>query len=584
MRTSYLFKHSNYLTRTAIEREQKQFIKIAFAVHLSAVISAERYRSDSGALKSAVSILVYFYIIMINKYRQSAKRRLLLSNPTDRTFENRHVGCKEREKINRRRTLCTLRINFFEATPQTACIFSKEYYRYDANGYITAEKDGPFTEKEDFTFTYSYFAEHDVYGVDYGFDLEPPEDDPANLESGGTTSTTPTGGYRRDYIWNERNLLIKSDDKLNTVIYRYGDDGQRALKFTQQSNSETLYFNNFYSVHQVAHEPNHEHGLRVSKHIFVGNSRLVTAMTHADNHGDTTEQTEKRYYYHADHLQSAQFITNVRGEQYEHIEYTPYGELWIEETAPGIDKLPFRFTGKELDEETGLYYYGARYLDPKYSRWLSGDPALNDYIPKAPIDDEAKKHNENLPGMGGVFNVVNLHVYHYAGNNPVKYIDPDGRLLINNVSENSASAREYERNHNLRYIAFLIKTLDAKGNPQIPIGNIDIILERGLNKSLTLANAVKNNPNYVVDVKAIASETKNGNYQIDIDVSVFHYGVDGKLVYDVNNSGTIAFADSSELGVFGPNSSINQKLVNQKANEVINTVLHISNANLVEDK
>ncbi|WP_249040068.1 RHS repeat domain-containing protein, partial [Treponema putidum] len=304
------------------------------------------------------------------------------------------------------------------------------YYRYDANGNITAEKDGKFSDKEEITFTYSYFAEHDVYGVDYGFDLEPPEDDPANLESGGTTSTTPTGGYRRDYTWNERNLLIKSDDKLNTVIYRYGDDGQRALKFTQQSNSETLYFNNFYSVHQVAHEPNHEHGLRVSKHIFVGNSRLVTAMTHADNNGDTTEQTEKRYYYHADHLQSAQFITNARGEQYEHIEYTPYGELWIEETAPGIDKLPFRFTGKELDEETGLYYYGSRYLDPKYSRWLSGDPALNDYIPKAPIDDEAKKHNENLPGMGGVFNVVNLHVYHYAGNNPVKYVDPDGRILI----------------------------------------------------------------------------------------------------------------------------------------------------------
>jgi len=78
-------------------------------------------------------------------------------------------------------------------------------------------------------------------------------------------------------------------------------------------------------------------------------------------------------------------------------------------------------------EETGVNYYGARYLDPKYSRWLSGDPALNDYIPKAPIDDEAKKHNENLPGMGGVYNIVNMHLYHYAGNNPVKYTDPDGR-------------------------------------------------------------------------------------------------------------------------------------------------------------
>ena len=69
----------------------------------------------------------------------------------------------------------------------------------------------------------------------------------------------------------------------------------------------------------------------------------------------------------------------------------------------------------------------AKYCNHKHCRWLSGDPALNDYIPKAPINDEAKKDNENLPGMGGVYNTVNLHVYHYAGNNPVKYTDPDGR-------------------------------------------------------------------------------------------------------------------------------------------------------------
>ena len=42
-----------------------------------------------------------------------------------RPFEKRHVGCEEREKINRRRIYDTLRINFFEATKQTACIFSK---------------------------------------------------------------------------------------------------------------------------------------------------------------------------------------------------------------------------------------------------------------------------------------------------------------------------------------------------------------------------------------------------------------------------------------------------------------------------
>ena len=293
----------------------------------------------------------------------------------------------------------------------------ERYYKYDANGNLIAEKDGAFEAEDDFTFKYSYFEDLDVYGVDYGFDLAPPQKDPANLADTGTQAGKKSG-YRRDYEWNERNLLSRSRDSEKTVTYRYGDDGERALKFCLQTNSETLYFNNFYSMQQVAHEPNHEQGLRVSKHIFVGNSRLVTALTHQAGI-DTTEQAAKLYYYHADHLQSAQFITNAKGEKYEHIEYTPYGELWIEETAPGVDKLPFRFTGKELDTETGLYYYGARYLDPKYSRWLSGDPALNDYMAGSSV------------GEGGIYNTVNLSVYHYGGNNPVKYVDPDGRELYN---------------------------------------------------------------------------------------------------------------------------------------------------------
>ena len=77
---------------------------------------------------------------MVHKYRQSAKERCLLKRNTlpevfpltagiagsgkTKPFEKRHVGCEEREKINRRRIYDTLRINFFEATKQTACIFS----------------------------------------------------------------------------------------------------------------------------------------------------------------------------------------------------------------------------------------------------------------------------------------------------------------------------------------------------------------------------------------------------------------------------------------------------------------------------
>ena len=53
-------------------------------------------------------------------------------------------------------------------------------------------------------------------------------------------------------------------------------------------------------------------------------------------------------------------------------------------------------------------------------------PALSDYVPIAPVSDETRQHNSNLPGMGGVFNHINGNLYHYAGNNPLYYTDPTG--------------------------------------------------------------------------------------------------------------------------------------------------------------
>ncbi len=142
------------------------------------------------------------------------------------------------------------------------------------------------------------------------------------------------------------------------------------------------------------------------------------------------EESDKQYFYHSDHLGSASLISDCEGNEYQRIEYTPYGEIWVEKTENnGLAYLPYKFTGKEMDEETGLYYYGARYLDPKYSKWISTDPALGEYIPKAPINEEARRYNQNLPGMGGVFNPINGGLYAYAANNPVRYIDPDGRAV-----------------------------------------------------------------------------------------------------------------------------------------------------------
>jgi RHS repeat-associated protein len=286
------------------------------------------------------------------------------------------------------------------------------YYDYDGNGNLVAEREGSHAANAG---AYRpYYQEGDLYWTDYGFGVVRPEG-----------AKKDDGVFQRNYQWNERNLLSESSDSVYSVQYRYGADGQRALKFTANSGRSTVYFNKMWQSSDVNAD------WLQSKHVYVGEDRIATKYN-SEGNDNTQAEKERTYYYHSDHLGSAQVVTNWRGQVHERLEYTPYGELWIDwkgADAPPEDSTPFRFTGKEMDPETGLYYYGARYLDPKTSRWLSGDPATGDYVPSAPVNDEAKKRNGNLPGQGGIFNYVNLHVYHYAGNNPVKYVDPDGREI-----------------------------------------------------------------------------------------------------------------------------------------------------------
>jgi RHS repeat-associated protein len=85
-----------------------------------------------------------------------------------------------------------------------------------------------------------------------------------------------------------------------------------------------------------------------------------------------------QYYYHSDHLGSTSLITNLDGEIVQHVEYVPFGEVFIEERN-NTWNTPYLFNAKELDEETGLYYYGARYYDSRVSVWLGVDPIWERY-------------------------------------------------------------------------------------------------------------------------------------------------------------------------------------------------------------
>ena len=104
--------------------------------------------------------------------------------------------------------------------------------------------------------------------------------------------------------------------------------------------------------------------------------------------------------YHVDHLGSTALVTDIDGEITQHVVYIPYGEVFVEERN-GSWSTPYLFNAKELDEETGLYYYGARYLDPTHAAWLSVDPLFEKYVGMSP--------------------------YNYCAGNPVKLVDVDGR-------------------------------------------------------------------------------------------------------------------------------------------------------------
>ena len=114
----------------------------------------------------------------------------------------------------------------------------------------------------------------------------------------------------------------------------------------------------------------------------------------------------------SNHIGSSSYLTDDNGEVHEFFAYFPSGETWIDQSgAFGTD---YKFTGKELDKETGLYYFGARYYDPRTQVWQSPDPILGSYL-----DGER--------GMGGVYNSPNLNLYGYTGNNPINLVDLDGR-------------------------------------------------------------------------------------------------------------------------------------------------------------
>jgi RHS repeat-associated protein len=265
----------------------------------------------------------------------------------------------------------------------------------------------------------------------------------------GDPTCKDTADHLRRFFWTEENRLdaVIDGGGQNVTSFVYDAAGERIVKLGRGGESITV--GQFWALK----------GRRAAtKHVFAGATRLASKLLPPPGWSDTvaangaviaaslspaatntngcdpsnyqpqkcpvlpggdpvlnhrfdgTQVRPETYYYHADHLGSTSWVTDQNGRVHEHVEYFPYGEVWRDPRSDA-DGAPvkgqrFLFTSKEFDEETGLYYFGARYYDPVRARWASPDPA-----------NRLDPREGSLP----------LNAYQYALWNPLRIVDPDGR-------------------------------------------------------------------------------------------------------------------------------------------------------------
>jgi len=175
--------------------------------------------------------------------------------------------------------------------------------------------------------------------------------------------------------------------------YLYDAAGQRVKKFARKQGGDydvTVYIDGLFEFHRrvqggVKQENN-------TLHVMDNQSRI--ALVRVGNPFDE-DKTPTIKFHLGDHLGSSNVVIDMSGALANREEFTPYGETSFGSFA----RKRYRFTGKERDEESGLYYHGARYYAPWLARWVSCDPK-------------------------GMVEGINLHSY--VNCNPIRLHDPTG--------------------------------------------------------------------------------------------------------------------------------------------------------------
>jgi RHS repeat-associated protein len=146
--------------------------------------------------------------------------------------------------------------------------------------------------------------------------------------------------------------------------------------------------------------------------------RLIASVLAVLAAGAASATAQQVRYYHLDAVGSVRALTNAQGTILERHDYLPFGEECTSgcESNPGLNAGgPRKFTGKERDKETGFDYFGARYYGSKVARFTTVDPV---YTWRENILDPQRWNR-----------------YAYVRNNPLRYVDPDGRELRTTAQE-----------------------------------------------------------------------------------------------------------------------------------------------------
>src|SRR5690606_27422216 len=212
------------------------------------------------------------------------------------------------------------------------------------------------------------------------------------------------------------------------------------------------------------------------------------------------DQRKPIWWYHTDHLGSSTYLTDNFGRPSHYYETLPFGEMMVEHnqsanvpSGVGYDNK-WKFNGKELDDATQMYYYGARYYDPRISIFVSVDPLAEKY-----------------PNYGG---------YIYTLNNPIMFVDPDGRSpirpdkIITTVSNSKVSNTRITRDISIKMTVTVVNMTGS---------NLSSTMFRGGKGNIKLDNFKGWGESYTSGARAVyggVDSAKNNikNFEVDFVV------------------------------------------------------------------